>query len=87
MGQLHEKELLEVVADLCHFIMHEVINPRGTFYSKDHKLATDPKYIDLRKWENKKHRASSSSVGKQEKNMDLRFNFNDVLYTNYNYAL
>jgi len=64
IGQLHGRELLEVVADLCSFIMHEVVNPRGAFYSKDHELATDPKYHGTREWENKKHRASSSSVGK-----------------------
>jgi len=63
IGLLHERELLEVVADLCCFIMHEVINPKGTFCSKDHDLAMDHKYLGLREWENKKHRASSSSVG------------------------
>jgi hypothetical protein len=34
MGQLHEKQLLEVVADLCCFIMHEVIHPMGIFLVK-----------------------------------------------------
>jgi hypothetical protein len=64
MGQLHEKQLLEVVADLCCFIMHEVIHPMGIFFSKDHELATDPKYISLCDWANQQHRAASSSVGK-----------------------
>jgi len=63
-GQLYEKQLLEVVADLCCFIMHEVINPRGTFYDKHSELATESKYLGLREWENKKHCVSSSSVGK-----------------------
>jgi hypothetical protein len=31
MGALHEKQLLEVVADLCRFIMHEVIHLEGIF--------------------------------------------------------
>ncbi|KAG2598066.1 hypothetical protein PVAP13_5KG350714 [Panicum virgatum] len=63
-GILHEKQLLEVVADLCRFIMHEVINLRGTFYDKHSELATESKYLGLREWENKKHYASSSSIGK-----------------------
>ena len=55
---------LEVVADLCRFIMHEVINQEAKFYIKDHELATGPKYLGLYEWENKKHHASSSSDGK-----------------------
>ena len=62
-GQLQEKQLLEVVTNLCRFIMHEVINPKGTFYDKHSELATKTKYLGIREWENKKHRASSSSVG------------------------
>ena len=63
-GILHEKQLLEVVADLCRFIMHEVINPKRTFYDKHGELAMESKYLGLCEWENKKHCASSSSVGK-----------------------
>jgi hypothetical protein len=62
MGPLHEKQLLEVVAYLYHFIMHQVIPPMGIFFSKDHELATDSKYISLREWANPQHRASSSTV-------------------------
>ena len=46
------------------FIMHEVVKPRGTFYDKHSELAMKSKYLGLREWENKKHCASSSSVGK-----------------------
>jgi hypothetical protein len=63
MGQLHEKQLLEVVANLCHFIMYEVIHPMRTFFSKDHELAMDAKYISLPEWANPQHLAASSSVG------------------------
>jgi hypothetical protein len=52
MGQLHEKQLLEVIADLCRFGMHEVIHPMGIFFSKDHELATDPKCISVCEWVN-----------------------------------
>jgi hypothetical protein len=62
MGALHEKQLLEVVANLCHFIVHEVIHPKGTFSQKDHELATDPKYISICDWTNQQHLATSSSI-------------------------
>jgi hypothetical protein len=63
MGPLREKQLLEVLANLCHFITHEVIHPIGTIFCKDHELATDPKYISLHEWANRRHLAASSSVG------------------------
>jgi hypothetical protein len=56
--------MLQVVVDLCHFIMHQVIHPRGIFFQQDYELAMDPKCIDLRERENQQHYASSSSVGK-----------------------
>jgi hypothetical protein len=64
MRALYEKQLLEVVADLYRFFMHEVIHPDGTFFKKDYKLAADPIYISLRDCANQQHRAASSSVGK-----------------------
>uniref|UniRef100_K3ZL19 Uncharacterized protein n=1 Tax=Setaria italica TaxID=4555 RepID=K3ZL19_SETIT len=33
------KELLNAVIDLCSFILHEVVNPRGSFYHPGHSLA------------------------------------------------
>ena len=59
--QLHEKELLNVVDDLCRFIMHEVVNVRGKFFHVLQDLATENKYIGLRQWENQQHRAATSS--------------------------
>ena len=35
--ELHEKQLLNVVDDLSHFILHEVVNMRGKFFTK-HKI-------------------------------------------------
>jgi hypothetical protein len=64
MGPLHEKQLLEVVANICCFIMHEVIHPEGTFFQKDYELEKDPKYISLHDWTNQQHRAASSSIAK-----------------------
>ena len=46
--QLHEKELLNVVDDLCRFIMHEVVNVNGKFFDETQDLATNDKYLSLR---------------------------------------
>jgi len=43
-GHHHNKQLLQVVADFCGFIMHEVINIRGKF---NQRISKDPKYIGL----------------------------------------
>jgi hypothetical protein len=56
------RELLEVVAHLCCFILHEVIHPMGIFFAEHGELETNPKYIDLRDWTNQQHCASSSSI-------------------------
>jgi hypothetical protein len=39
--QLHEQQLLNVVADLCYFILHEVIHVMGYFIHPKHELATE----------------------------------------------
>ena len=59
-SQLNEQQLLNVVDDLCHFIMHEVVNVRGKFFYEVQDLATEDKYIGLREWENQQHRAATS---------------------------
>ena len=41
---LHEKQLLNVVDDLSHFILHEVVNVKGKFFHEAQDLATDDKY-------------------------------------------
>ena len=46
-GQLHKRQLLNVVDDLCRFIQHEVVNIKGIFEERQ-ELATDDKYISLR---------------------------------------
>ena len=60
-GRLHEKQLLDVVDDLCRFIMHEVVNVRGKYFQEAQDLATENKYIGLREWHNQEHRATSRS--------------------------
>ncbi|KAJ1256030.1 hypothetical protein BS78_K101000 [Paspalum vaginatum] len=46
-----KKDLMNIIADLCHFPMHEVINRRGTFFYHDSYLAQDDKYHPLIEWE------------------------------------
>ena len=49
-GQLHERQLLNVVDDLCRFILHEVVNVEGKFFDEAQDLATNDKYLSLREW-------------------------------------
>ena len=59
-SQLNEQQLLNVVDDLCRFIMHEVVNVRGKFFLEVQDLATEDKYIGLREWKNQQHHAATS---------------------------
>ena len=61
-GPLHEQQLLFIVDDLCHFILHEVVHIGGEFVHPEHELSTDPKYASLRQWENQDLRVGSTSV-------------------------
>ena len=40
-GPLHEQQLLFIVDNLCHFILHEVIHIDGEFVHPEHELSTD----------------------------------------------
>jgi hypothetical protein len=60
--QLHEQQLLNVVADLCNFIFHEVIHVIEYFVHPEHELATEKNYEGLHQWDAQHVRASSSSV-------------------------
>jgi len=64
--QLHEKQLLNIVDDLCRFILREVVNVRGKFFHEAQDLATDEKYIGLREWHNQWHRATNSSGPRED---------------------
>ena len=61
-GLLHEQQLLHVVDDLCHFILHKVVHIDGEFVHPEHELSTDKKYESLRQWDNEQLRAGYSSV-------------------------
>ena len=64
--QLNEQQLLNVVDDLIRFIMHEVVNARCKFFHEVQDLATEDKYIGLRKWEKQQHRAAISSGPRED---------------------
>ena len=53
--RLHEPQLINVVNDLGHFIMHEVVNVRSKYFHNAQELAMDLKYIGHREWEKKEH--------------------------------
>ena len=48
---LTEKNLMDVIADLCRFTMREVIHPQGDFFDKESLLATEAKYRPLIEWD------------------------------------
>ena len=53
--QLHERQLLNVLDDLCRFILHEVVNVKGKFFDETQELAMDDKYLSLHEWHNQGH--------------------------------
>ncbi|RCV33254.1 hypothetical protein SETIT_7G068800v2 [Setaria italica] len=56
VSRLHEQQLLNTNANLCRFILREVVNPMGIFYYTEYELAQDDKYISLHEWENQVYR-------------------------------
>ena len=48
--EMHEGQFLNVLDDLCRFILHEVVNVKGKFFNKTHDLATNDKYLSLGEW-------------------------------------
>ena len=65
-GPLHEQQLLHVVDNLCHFILHEVVHIDGYFVHPEHELSTDSKYRSLRQWDNQLLRAGYSSISQKK---------------------
>ena len=39
--QLHERQLLNIVDDLCRFILHEVVNMEDKFFDETSELNSD----------------------------------------------
>ena len=65
-GRLHKRQHLDVVDDLCYFILHDVVNVRGKVFHQAQDFAMEDKYIGLRDWKNPWHRATSSSVRREQ---------------------
>ena len=65
-SQLHEQQLLNVVDDLCRFILHEVVHIDGYFVQPEHELSTDSKYRSLRQWDNQQLRAGYNSINQKK---------------------
>jgi len=65
-GPLHERQLLNVVDDLCRFILYEVVHIDGYFGHPEHELSTDSKYRSLRQWDNQLLRAGYSSISQNK---------------------
>jgi hypothetical protein len=65
-GPLHEQQLLNVVDDLCRFILHEVVHIDGYFVQPEHELSTVSKYRSLRPWDNQQLRAGYSSISQKK---------------------
>ena len=65
-GPLHEQQLLNVVDDLCRFILHEVVHIDGYFVHPEHELSTDSKYRSLRQWDNQQLRTGYSSISQKK---------------------
>ena len=65
-GPLHERQLLNVVDDLCRFIFHEVVHIDGYFVHIEYELSTDSKYRSLRQWDNQQLRAGYSSISQKK---------------------
>ena len=46
-GPLHEQQLLFIIDDLCHFILHEVVHIDGEFVHPEHELSADPEFASV----------------------------------------
>jgi len=56
-GAIDKKQLLNIVDDLCRFILHEMVNMKGNFFYQRQELAMNDKYISLHEWHNQGHGA------------------------------
>ena len=64
-GRLHKRQHLDVVDDLCYFILHEVVNMRSKYFFHEQELEMDDKFISLHEWDKQAHHAGSNSVNRE----------------------
>ena len=65
-GPLHEKQLLNILDNLCCFIFHEVVHVHQYFFHPEQELATEKKYEGVHQWDTQHLRAGSNSVNQGE---------------------
>ena len=46
-----DDQLLELVGDLCNFILDQIIHVKGTYHDRDSDLVRNPQYQYLRETE------------------------------------
>ena len=46
-----DEQLLELVGDLCNFILDQIIHVKGTYHDRDSNLGRNPQYQHLRETE------------------------------------
>ena len=46
-----DNQLLELVGDLCNFILNQILNIKGTYHDRDSDLGRNPQYQHLRETE------------------------------------
>jgi hypothetical protein len=46
-----DDQLIELVGDLCGFILDEIVHVKGTYHDPDSDLGNDPRYQHLRELE------------------------------------
>jgi hypothetical protein len=51
MNAHSDDALLDLVGDLCTFIMDQIVHVRGTFHHPKFDLGRNPQYQRLREWE------------------------------------
>ena len=46
-----DDQLLELVGDLCNFILDQIVDVKGTYHDRDSNLGRNPQYQNLRETE------------------------------------
>ena len=65
-GPLHEKQLLNILDNLCCFILHEVVHVHRYFFTLNLNWQLKKKYEGLHQGDTQHLRAGSSSVNQGE---------------------
>ena len=50
-GPYKDDQLLELVGDLCNFLLDQIVDVKGTYHDRDSDLGRNPQYQHLRETE------------------------------------